>query len=98
MNTVVWKFRVTLFSSIGAGPIRMPKGARIIHAGADPSGEPCVWVECIPNEETETEIRFFTVIGTGWKAPNKGRHIASYVDGSFVWHIYEVTETGHKET
>lgn len=91
MDTRIWKFPIAFGSDIPKLDISMPKGARIIHAGPDPSGRPCVWVECIPRiPSEETEKRFFTVIGTGWEVPDKGKHVASYVDGSFVWHIYEI--------
>jgi hypothetical protein len=91
----VWKFDVT-----EPGPVSMPKGAQILHFGAQPSGgSPTqlpvsrlyVWALVDPNAETEE--RLFAVVGTGqeWREdPTTGmRHVGSTQDGPFVWHLFE---------
>lgn len=59
---------------------------KIVHAGLDPNGIPCVWIELIPGTYIETyEI---CVIGTGNPIHGNVEHIGSFVQKPFVWHIY----------
>ena len=68
--------------------ITMPECAEIIHVGLDPQGTPCIWAEVI----TERSLRPYDVIvaGTGHPLPAGARnnHVGSFVQGSFVWHVF----------
>lgn len=66
---------------------RIPALHKVIHAGVDPVGELCVWVE-VDASTTEIDVSFFRV-GTGHVVPDGAEHIWSFNDGPFVWHIYK---------
>ena len=83
--TTIWKYPLTQAFSQD-----ISKGARIVHAGKDPRGESCLWAEIDP--DADTEMRHFRVIGTGHIVPENAEHVGSYIDGPFMWHVYEVTE------
>ena len=58
-----------------------------LHAGLDPVGRPCLWVE----QETTFELKPHTIyiVGTGKQMPLKAMvHVGSFVQGRFVWHVY----------
>lgn len=91
MNTI-YKFP---FEITDMQEIEMPMAAQIIHVGLDPSGAPCLWAEVDPYE-APTILRTIAVIGTGnpldfgGRDHTSARHLGSFVQGHFVWHIYEV--------
>ncbi len=73
----------------GFQTINMPVGAEVLHAGLDPSGKPCVWALVGPPHSLVPH--HFYVIGTGnpiKDAEAIGEHVGSFVDGSFVWHVF----------
>ncbi len=80
----IFKFRLE------TARIRMSAGAKIIHLGVDPMGHPCVWAEV----ETEAPLvnRRLAIVGTGQPLPEGGKHIGSYLDAPFVWHVYDLGE------
>lgn len=91
----VHKYVIEIGSEVfGDTPVVMPVGARIVHAGQDPSGRDCVWAEVDPNEE-RTETRKILKAATGHiEIPPHAVHIASSVSGGFVWHYYDCTMFG----
>ena len=67
--------------------ITMPQGAKVIHAGRDPEGTPCVWAQV--DTEAKPEPVSILVYGTG--NPMKYEplaHVGSFNQGPFVWHVY----------
>lgn len=79
----------------------LPEYAPIIHVGLDTGAQPCLWaevftewVEAIEKYETEKSARkrrTFSICGTGRPCP-VGEHVGSFVQGLFVWHLYETTK------
>lgn len=70
------------------------EGAEIIHIGLDPNGKPCIWCEVeIINKPEKWEI---AVIGTGHTVPD-GKHVGSFVDAPFMWHVYRLTNTNQNQ-
>ncbi len=66
--------------------IEMPMGAKIIKV--DTQGEQGMfWAEVDTDNFYET--RYFDVIGTGWEVPEGLPYVGTYLQGEFVWHIYE---------
>lgn len=60
--------------------------SKIVHVGLDPAGQPCVWIEHFPGNYIETwKIR---IIGTGHDISGALSHVGSFVQRSFVWHVY----------
>jgi hypothetical protein len=70
----------------------LPKGATALHFDAG-GGMPGLhlWVLVDPTEPLLVE-RHFIVVGTGQKLPQHGAamHVASCVDGAYVWHCFEI--------
>ena len=67
--------------------IQMPLGSEIIRVGLDPREVPCLWA-IVDIDKPKAPVRVLTV-GTGDVMPSMPyRHIGSFVDGSFVWHIF----------
>lgn len=67
--------------------ITVPCGHKLLHAGLDPSGVPCVWALVNP-ESTPMPVRLF-VIGTGHPMPDEAtNHLGTFVHGPFVWHVF----------
>lgn len=80
----IWKFPIAITDFTA---ITTPRGAKIIHVGLDPAGDPCAWAECEPGNGVE-EIKL-CVVGTGHTKPDGATvHIGSFTHGPFVWHIY----------
>jgi len=55
----------------------------------------CIWVEHpVDENKNMADIslmkRSFKIFGTGHYIPYKTSHIDSCLDGSFVWHLYEI--------
>lgn len=69
----------------------IPEGAIVRYLGLDPNGALCLWAEV--DKEVESVEISIAVVGTGRPVPPKGRHLGSAVQGSFVWHVYDVTTT-----
>jgi hypothetical protein len=85
MSQVIWK------AQVNADPthINMPKGATVVHAGLDPAEDSCIWFVCDP--DADTEVRYFTVVGTGHKFASDAHHIGTYrYDAWYVFHILEL--------
>lgn len=81
----VWKFSQP-FPKEDDFSIVMPRGAEILHADirrdgltlwarVDPQAPVCSWA--------------LRLAGTGHPLDNAGAHIATTVDGPFVWHLFE---------
>lgn len=82
MSFVVWKFPTGM-----AGKFEVPQNGRLVHAGLDPTGFPCVWIEVDPT--APTEWRRFAIFGTGQPITPGWLHCGSFVEQLFVWHVYE---------
>lgn len=67
--------------------IAVPFGGIPIHAGLDPSENPCIWCE-VETDNLPEPLPVF-LLGTGHERPERARqHVGSYVQGPFVWHVY----------
>lgn len=54
----------------------------------DPDGIPCIWAE-VDTKANKAMMAIF-VVGTGNPKPeHAGHHAGSFVQGSFVWHLYK---------
>lgn len=61
-------------------------GNRIIHAGIQ-GDVACIWFEVNPDRPA---LSFeYRVVGTGWEYDSEYDHVATYMDGPFVWHVLE---------
>ncbi len=67
--------------------IEMPENAKIVLVGRDPVGLLSIWAEVDP--EATVELRKLHMRGTGHPVDGIGVHVQSFVDGQFVWHLYD---------
>lgn len=80
---VVHKFEV--FSSDNSTRIALPRDAKIVLV--DNQKETIqIWVELDPASRN-TVIREFKIFGTGQSVT--GTHVGSFIEGQYVWHVYE---------
>lgn len=76
----IWKYKAH-------ETVDMPKGARVVHVGAQGKG---IYLWAIVDPDAEREERAFTFVGTGGGLPD-GEYIGTCQDDAgFVWHVYEV--------
>ena len=83
----IYKYPLTLSDN----PISMPKGAEILTVKLQ-NEIPTVWVLIDTNEYLQ-ESRLIVIRGTGQAIEDNAKYIATYMDGPFVWHAFELTDT-----
>lgn len=69
--------------------LEIPNGFELIHAGLDPQGVPCVWATVYPGNDINSVTIY--IFGTGEQitpAPQARKHIGSFVNKAFVWHVF----------
>lgn len=67
--------------------VMLPNGFQVVMVGLDPKGLPCLWAIVDPERTASPET--VIIVGTGQPLPdNFVRHIGSFVDGRFVWHVF----------
>ncbi len=89
MMLKIWKYEVPVNGR--HYDIDIPKGATIVHVGAQHSDTVSFWA--IVDEHAPTEHRSFMVVGTGHAFPDNWRHVGSVLMEPFVWHLLEATLT-----
>lgn len=80
----IWKFPC---SAVYKNEIKMPEGARFLHAGLDPQNTLCVWMLVDPT--APPEIRHFYSYGTGWDVDPGQQYLATVNVGQYMWHLFE---------
>lgn len=80
----VWKYNVM-------SKIEMPPGSIIVSAGFDPSRQLSVWAE-VPVDFDRLVERKIGVFGTGYAIPDDAKYVDTFIDGPFVYHIYDLGE------
>ena len=79
----IWKFP---FSIDDEFVLNMPYGAVPLAVHMQ-NGGPCLWAEV--NTRKVSFPRHFSIVGTGHPMP-EGKHIATFQNPPFVWHLYEI--------
>lgn len=65
----------------------IPKGFEIIHVGLDPVGKPGLWA--VVNTWNKSEDARFFVVGTGQLMPDVNcKHVGSFQQRHFMWHVF----------
>jgi len=93
----VWKFSVAT-APLGTAEIEMPVGAEVVHVGFQDS-QLTIWALVDSDAKRKdhhqqthvTEPRRFKVYGTGSGIREKAKHVWTWFDGPFVWHLFEIT-------
>ena len=58
----------------------------VVHVEAQ-EGTPTMWIELDPDHDTDRVE--FLIIGTGGRVPPGAQHIGTFLQGPFVWHVYQ---------
>jgi hypothetical protein len=82
----IYKYPLTLSDN----PISMIKGAEILTVKLQ-NGTPTLWALVDTNEYLE-ESRLIVIRGTGHNIEDNAKHITTYMDDPFVWHVFELTD------
>lgn len=81
---VIYKYPIEITES----QFIQAKPGPIIHVGLDLDGIPCLWIQVWST--TPDISRVIYVIGTGNPMPSDAKHhLGSFLQGPFVWHVYE---------
>jgi len=67
--------------------LQLPKGAEILTVQLQ-NENPTLWA--LVNPITVTEERYICIVGTGWQVEDNMKYITTYMDGYFVWHVFEL--------
>lgn len=71
--------------------LEIPKGSRLVLAGIQ-STHPMLWFEVIVSNAENVEKREFVIYPTGAAFDKDKKHIASFQDDPFVWHVLETVK------
>lgn len=82
----IWKHELTH----GIFPLMLTRGAEIVLIGLDPDRSACLWEKHRVDMELKPETRHFLVVGTGHQFMTGFVHRGSWVEGPFVWHLFEL--------
>jgi hypothetical protein len=67
--------------------LNLPKGAEILTVQLQ-NQIPTLWA--LVNPITVTEERHICIVGTGCQVEDTMKYITTYMDGYFVWHVFEL--------
>ncbi len=70
----------------GTNQLQLPLESKIAHFDMQ-NGQMVVWVEL--DEHEPSVVHSFTVVGTGQLYDSWKKHLATCIDGPFVWHLLE---------
>lgn len=81
----IWKFPLELK---GLQNVSIPEGAEILHCAIQSGG---IFMWALVDPSLPLQRREIEMIGTGNPAPEEERrYISTVIDGSLVWHIFEI--------
>jgi len=70
--------------------VALPIGAEVLHVAVQGT-QLCLWARVFP--ENKSVQRRFVTLGTGHTIPDEEGHLVhltTFLDGPFVWHVFEV--------
>ena len=67
--------------------LQLPKESELLTVQLQ-NGIPTLWA--LVNPMTVTEERHICIVGTGWDVEDNMKYITTYMDGYFVWHVFEL--------
>lgn len=85
MKRVVYKYKINM--SVDEFVVVMPRSAGIVKVEKQHE-QPMFWALC--DEGDFTADRRFTVKGTGHPVEPNMTYMGTWLDGEFVWHLFEV--------
>ena len=67
--------------------LAMRRGAKVIHVGLDPQGQPHLWAQV--DDDALYETRRVFIIGTGQFIPPAATdYVSSFMVGPYMWHVF----------
>ena len=71
-------------------PVRLavPKSFDIFKADLQ-DGLATVWGSVQSDKSDDQEVRIFWMVGTGRDIPDNVKHLGTFFDGYFAWHVFE---------
>lgn len=84
-HRAVWKWPIAFGARVN---ISMPYGAEILTVRLQ-GGVPSIWALVDPTSP-HIVVRTFRIIGTGHDVPNDATYVSTWLDGHFVWHLFEI--------
>jgi hypothetical protein len=83
MSKVIYKYEVDTI-------VTMPDKAEILTVQLQ-NGRPWIWALVDISEQLVE--RNFNIVGTGWELEEfNSKYIATFQDGSYVWHVFEILD------
>ena len=67
--------------------LKLPLGAKILNVQLQ-NDRPVLWA--LVNPENELVDRSICIVGTGWDVEDNMEYINTYMEGYFVWHVFEI--------
>lgn len=90
----IYKYPFAIADSV---TLELPGHAMILHVDTF-GGQPCLWA--MVNTDSPPGPRTFRIFGTGHQIDKAtfldGKYIATFKDGPFVWHMFEVRQSRGK--
>ncbi len=83
----IWKYP---FKVDDRFTLEIPARSEVIHVGLDPEGNRCLWILLDPEDVKYTAT--FYIFGTGHNVDSRfqgSRHVGSFIEGPFVWHVFQ---------
>lgn len=80
----VWKYSLPN----GSAEIEMPAYAEVVHVGLQ-NDVLQIWAVVDPDAKRK-ELRVFHVYGTGHGIRDNAKHVGTWFDAPFVWHLFEI--------
>lgn len=90
MTMQVFKYQLNCLTQDDEGTIELPIGAQIVHVKMN--SQPSSWTLWVMVDATHAnETRRFRACGTGHPLDYPAiTHLATELDGPFVWHLFEI--------
>ena len=66
--------------------LKLPLGAEILNVQLQ-NDRPVLWALVDPNN---VEVDSICIVGTGWDVEDNMKYINTYMEGYFVWHVFEI--------
>lgn len=83
----VWKYSLATFPE-GIAEIEMPAYAEVVHVGLQ-DRTPTIWAVVDPDAKRK-ELRRFKIYGTGHGIRENAKHVGTWFQGPYVWHLFEI--------
>lgn len=85
---VIFKYPVKLWPEVTL--LHLPQGATPVHVNVQVTGAQ-VWVRHTADRRAPQAVREFQVLATGAEFPSDARHVGTFTQGPYVWHLIETT-------